>query len=98
MEKYKKLLLFIILIPIPDFPLFLLYVKCKSGLTFVRRCFRDVLRHLLVYSCINLLRSTSGENFCAILVSVVFMVSLPSSAVLVQVQFFLHRLTSQIYH
>ena len=27
----------------PRFPLFLLYVRWKSGVTFVRRCFRDVL-------------------------------------------------------
>ena len=25
----------------PRFPPFLLYVRCKSGVTFVRRCFRD---------------------------------------------------------
>ena len=25
----------------PRFPLFLLYVRCKSGATFVRKCFRD---------------------------------------------------------
>ena len=27
----------------PRFPPFLLYVRWKSGVTFVRRCFRDVL-------------------------------------------------------
>ena len=32
---------FSILIPTPDFP-FLLYVRWKSGVTSVRRCFRDV--------------------------------------------------------
>ena len=32
---------FFFLIPTPDFPHFLLYVKWKSGVTFVRRCFRD---------------------------------------------------------
>ena len=34
---------FIILIPTPDSPLppFLLYLRWKSGVTFVRRCFRD---------------------------------------------------------
>ena len=26
----------------PRFPPFLLYVRCKPGVTFVRRCFRDV--------------------------------------------------------
>ena len=26
----------------PRFPPFLLYVRCKSGVTFVRRCFRGV--------------------------------------------------------
>ena len=33
----------------PRFPLFLLYVRCKSGVTFVRRCFRDVDRYVLMY-------------------------------------------------
>ena len=42
MEKYRNFSLFIILIPTPDFPLFLLYVRWKSGVIFVRRCFRDV--------------------------------------------------------
>ena len=28
----------------PRFPPFLLYVRWKSGVTFVRRCFRDVLK------------------------------------------------------
>ena len=28
---------------VPRFPLFLLYVTWKSGVTFVRRCFRDVI-------------------------------------------------------
>ena len=27
----------------PDFPHFLLHVRCKSGLTFVCKCFRDVV-------------------------------------------------------
>ena len=27
----------------PRFPQFLLYVRWKSGVTFVRRCFRDVM-------------------------------------------------------
>ena len=27
----------------PRFPPFLLYVRCKSGVTFIRRSFRDVL-------------------------------------------------------
>ena len=30
----------------PRFPPFLLYVRWKSGVTFVRRCFRDVLNCL----------------------------------------------------
>ena len=29
----------------PRFPPFLLYVRCKSGVSFVRRCFRDVDRN-----------------------------------------------------
>ena len=37
---------FIILIPTPDFPSFLLYLRRKSGVTFVRRCFRDDGGHL----------------------------------------------------
>ena len=37
-----KLSIFIIMIPTPDFPNFLLYVRWKSGVIFVRRCFRDV--------------------------------------------------------
>ena len=41
MEKYRNFSLLIILIPTPDFPPFLLYVRWKSGVTFVRRCFRD---------------------------------------------------------
>ena len=41
MEKYRKFSLFIILIPTPDFTPFLLYSRWKSGVTFVRRCFRD---------------------------------------------------------
>ena len=33
----------------PRFPQFLLYVRWKSGVTFVRRCFRDVMqRHVNV--------------------------------------------------
>ena len=31
----------------PRFPPFLLYVRCKSGVTFVRRCFRDEEKHLI---------------------------------------------------
>ena len=38
MEKFP---FFVVLIPTPDFPPFLLYVRCKCGVTFVRRCFRD---------------------------------------------------------
>ena len=38
----EKLPLFIVLIPTPDFPL--CYVRCKSGVTFVWRCFRDMSR------------------------------------------------------
>ena len=41
MEKYRHFSLFIILISTPDFPPFLLYVRWNSGVTFVRRCFRD---------------------------------------------------------
>ena len=37
----------VLLIPTPDFPRFLLCVRCKSGVIFVRRCFRDGLE--LVY-------------------------------------------------
>ena len=31
----------------PRFPPFLLYVRCKSGITFVRRCFCDEEKHLI---------------------------------------------------
>ena len=31
----------------PRFPLLLLYVRCKSRVTFVQRCFRDVIASLL---------------------------------------------------
>ena len=33
----------------PGFPPFLLYVRWKSGVTFVRRCFRDVLLKELTF-------------------------------------------------
>ena len=32
----------------PRFPLFLLYVRWKSGVTFVRRCFRDEVSSALI--------------------------------------------------
>ena len=51
MENYPFV---IILIPTPDFPLFLLYVRWKSGVTFVRRCFRDVKPRPC--NCLNSLR------------------------------------------
>ena len=45
MEKYRNFSLFIILIPIPDFPHFYYknYVRWKFGVTFVRGCFHDDL-------------------------------------------------------
>ena len=39
----------------PRFPPFLLYVRWKSGDTFVRRCFRDVLSITITCLC-NILR------------------------------------------
>ena len=44
MEKFQ---LFIVLIP-TRFPPFLPYVRCKSGVTFLRRCFRDLLLQIKV--------------------------------------------------
>ena len=43
-EFYGEILKFIIFCHFdtnPRFPPFLLYVRCKFGVTFVRRCFRD---------------------------------------------------------
>ena len=45
----EKLTFFIVLRPTPDFPRFHSFVRCKSGVTFVRRCFRDV--HVLIDIC-----------------------------------------------
>ena len=41
MEKYRNFSLFNQFDSDRRFPLFLLYVRWKSGVTFVRRCFRD---------------------------------------------------------
>ena len=41
MEKYRNVSLFNQFDSDPRFPLFLLYVRWKSGVTFVRSCFRD---------------------------------------------------------
>ena len=42
----------------PRFPLFSLYVRWKSGVTFVRRCFRD--------DCVNLPMTHFGLRKCCI--------------------------------
>ena len=42
----------------PRFPLFSLYVRWKSGVTFVRRCFRD--------DCVNLTMTHFGLRKCRI--------------------------------
>ena len=43
-KKFHFLSLYIILIPTSDFPHFYyIYVRWKSGVTFVQRCFRDVI-------------------------------------------------------
>ena len=41
MEKYRNFSLFNQFDSDPRFPIFLLYVRLKSGVTFVMRCFRD---------------------------------------------------------
>ena len=41
----------------PRLPLFLLYVRWKSGVTFVWRCFCDVCPHQVVEKCIFLHKS-----------------------------------------
>ena len=45
--KLRYKLYFSFSIPTPGFPHFLLYVRCKSGVTFIRRSFRDVKPALL---------------------------------------------------
>ena len=48
MEKYRKLFTFYHFDFDPRFPPFLLYFRWKFGVTFVRRCFRDVCLDLFL--------------------------------------------------
>ena len=51
----------------PRLPLFLLYVRWKSGVTFVWRCFCDVCPHQVVEKCVRYIlffKNLPFKHFC----------------------------------
>ena len=55
-NKIERQAIFFIFNTNPKFPPFLLYVRCKSGVTFIRRSFRDGYKYTMRIIMLQLIR------------------------------------------